>query len=143
MNSFYHILSGRIKSLCEREFIGRPAGIWFVIFVLFFWTLSKFSDVYFLIHGQTGMMTLISLLVIVSANLLSLKCLLSYKKSLYEFTTYWLWVAYVVSVILMPQYMHHDGRWETFLTMAVVMSPVLVSWLILRSRAIKKFFESE
>ena len=142
MLRFYHSFAGRIKSLCEKELLGRPAGIWFVISVLSLWTLSKSSDIYFLIRGEKGMMTLISLLVIVPANLVCLKGLFSYSRKIYNFTTYWLWVSYMVSVFLLPQYVHYDERWETFLFMAILMSPVLASWFIIKSAAVRKLYYS-
>lgn len=143
MGSYYNVLSAWIKTVIEKEYKGRPAGVWFVISVLSLWTLLKLSDIYFLIRGDTGIMTFISLLIIVPANLICLNGLLSYKKNLYDFTTYWLWLAYAVSVLLLPQYVHHDERWGTFLMMAVVMSPVLAAWFILKNRSIKILYNRE
>lgn len=142
MRGYLHRFSASIKSLCERKFLGRPAGIWFVIAVLGSWTMSKLCDVYLLVQGEAGINTLISLLMIVPVNLVCMKGLVTYSRSIYHFTTYWLWLAYMVAVCLLPQYVHHDERWETFLLMSFVMSPVIISWFILKSRSMKEFYEN-
>jgi hypothetical protein len=142
MLEFYHSSAGRIKSFCEKKLFGRPAGIWFVIAVLTLWTLLKSMDIYSVFFGQAGMVSLFSFLVIVPANIVCLKGLLSYNLKIYNFTLYWLWAAYMISVLLLPQYIHHDERWETFLAMAIIMSPVLISWFILKIESIRKLYES-
>lgn len=143
MHGFFHVLPVKIKFLCERKFLGRPAGVWFVIAVLGFWTVSKLSDVYFLIRSEAGINTLISFLMIVPLNLVCLKGLVTYSRSIYHFTTYWLWLAYMVAVLILPQYVHHDERWETFVMMALMMSPVIISWFILKIKSIKELYETE
>lgn len=130
------------KVLYGKEFIGKPAGLWVVIFILCSWSILKLSDIYFLIRGEIGIMTALSL-VIVPVNLICLKGIFTYNKRIFEFTGFWLWMTYVVSVFILPQYIHYDERPETFLLMAILMSPLLVGWLILKSSEIRKLYEKD
>jgi len=81
--------------------------------------------------------------IIVPVNVVCITGLWKFNKKILNFTRYWFWVSYAVSVFLLPQYVHPDERWGTFFLMAAVMSPVLAGWYILKSSYIRILFKSD
>ncbi len=136
---FIEYLSGNLR----KDLHGKPFGLWFVIAVLLVWSLLKLTDIYYIVKGEARISVIISLIIIVPVNVVCITGLWKFNKKILNFTRYWFWVSYAVSVFLLPQYVHPDERWGTFFLMAAVMSPVLAGWYILKSSYIRILFKSD
>lgn len=129
-----------IYNYTRKDFHGRPAGLWSVLALLALWTLLKGSDLFFIIKGEARLSTVISSIIIVPVNIICLTGLLRRNEKIYDFTGYWFWLAYMVSVFIFPQYTAPGERAVSMFMMAVIMLPLLAGWFILRDVRLRDKF---
>ena len=127
-------------NIIGKSYHGKPGGIWFVILILLIWTLFKLSDIYYIIKGEARVSIIISFFIIVTINTISLVGLWKRNNRILSLTRFWFMTAYIVSVIILPQYTHPDERWGAVFMMGLIMLPVLIGWFILRSFFIVNYF---
>jgi hypothetical protein len=126
----------------SKHIFNRPLSLWVVLSVLCIWCIVKAADYFMFIFGVASIPVIISSTVIIPVNLYCITGLWNYKQKVFEFAKYWLWFSYLLAVFIFPEYVSifSEDRSNARLLMALIMSPVLAAWIILRFSSLKLMF---
>ncbi|MFH0975883.1 MAG: hypothetical protein V1874_08890 [Spirochaetota bacterium] len=131
--------------LHDKRIFNRPLGLWVVLIILGMWSIAKAVDYIMFIFGAASIPEIIASTVIIPINLYCITGLWNYKRKAFEAVKYWLWLSYILAVFILPGYVSvfPEERGDARLLMAVIMSPVLIAWIILRFSSLKSMFKDD
>ena len=126
----------------DNRIFNKPLSLWAVLAVLGIWSIAKAGDYIMFVFGSAGIPEITASTVIIPVNLYCIAGLWNYNRKTFEVAKYWFWLSYILAVFIFPEYVSifADERGDTRFLIAIIMSPVLIAWIILRFSSLKSMF---